>query len=196
MHPTWWSPFPAPATPTSTSNARPSIWPGDQCSHNEAEFKAPYSSGSNESVSFPSPAADTWNVLVHGYNASSGTITASWTVGGGSGSGEVDWVRETPHKYANNQTYEYTYSKAGASRVGVHFEKLNSESGYDYLSVIDENGNTVYRVSGNLISNGSGNAFGRSDGWAYVDGDSITIRLETDYSVTRYGFKTDKASYQ
>ena len=62
--------------------------------------------------------------------------------------------------------------------------------------VIDKNGNTVYRVSGNLISNGSGNAFGRTDGWAYVDGDSITIRLETDYSVTRYGFKTDKASYQ
>lgn len=171
-------------------------WPGDRGQHDEAEFKAPYSSGSNESVTFTNPGSGTWNVLVDGYSASAGTITATWQVGGGTGSGIVDWARATPHNYANRKTYSYTYTKSGANRVGVHFVRLDTEDNYDFVSIKDGSGNTIYRVSGNLISNGSGSAFGRTDGWAYVDGDSITVELVTDRSVTDWGYQTDKASFE
>lgn len=175
-------------------------WPADQGQHNEAEFKAPYVSGSSEETTFSNPAQDTWHVLIHGYSGSpSGTIVANWTTSGGGGGGDPEWhydalVEETPHNYANNKTYEFTYSNASASQVGVHFVKLYTESNYDWLYVYDENNNQVHRVSGNLISSGSGSAFGRTDGWVVVPGKSIRIRLVTDYSVTKFGYQTDWAA--
>ena len=172
-------------------------WPGDKGSHNTSTFKAPYIGGSSESVTFSNPAAGTWYVLVHGYSGNpSGTIKASWVVssGGGAKWNYDTYAKETPHNYSNNKTYTYTYSSPGAQRVGVHFNRLDTESGYDFVRIKDKFGNTKYKVSGNLISGGSGSAFGRSDGWVIVDGDSITIELKTDYSVTRYGLKLDRAA--
>jgi hypothetical protein len=169
-------------------------WPADQGAHNEAEFKSPYINGSAESVTFPAPAAATWNVLVHGYAAASGTIRATWTVGGGGSWHPVTWIRETPHNYANNQVYTATYSYPGASQVGVHFSRLDTESGYDFLRIKNGAGTVLYTVSGNLINNGVGSAFGRTGGWCYIAGDTITVELTTDYSVVRYGYRTDQAS--
>jgi hypothetical protein len=170
-------------------------WPGDQGAHNEAEFKSPYLSGSAESVTFPAPAAATWNVLVHGYAAASGTIRATWTVGGGGAIWRYEpWVRETPHNYANNRTYTFTYTNPSATQVGVHFSRLDTESGYDFVRIKNAAGTTLYTVSGNLITNGVGSAFGRTDGWCYISGNTITIELTTDVSVVRYGFRTDQAA--
>ena len=53
-------------------------WPADNGQNNSAEFKSPWVSGSDEAVSFNSPTKGTWHVLIHGYNASSGNITATW----------------------------------------------------------------------------------------------------------------------
>ncbi len=175
-------------------------WPSEQGSHNTSTFKAPYASGSSESVTFPSPAQGTWHVLVHGYQAGSGTITASWDVSGGGGGGTPQWnyvtlVEQTPHNYGNNKTYEFTYQKAGASQVAVHFTTLNTEANYDFLRVYDENNTLVYTEDGNLISGGSGSAFGRTDGWLVVSGTKIRVVLTTDGSVTRYGYLTDQAGY-
>lgn len=173
-------------------------WPGDQGQHDEAEFKAPYIGGSSESVDFTNPAQDTWNVLIHGYSGNpSGSIVANWTVD--SGGGDPEWhyenyVRQTPHNYANNSTYTFTYSSPGASNVAVHFTTLNTEANYDFLRVYDENDTLQYTVSGNLISNGSGSAFGRTDGWVVLSGSEIRVELVTDYSVTRYGYLTDMAA--
>lgn len=171
-------------------------WPGDQGQHDEAEFKAPYIGGSSESVSFTNPASDTWNVLVHGYSGNpSGSVVANWVVS----SGNPEWhyesyVRQTPHNYANNSTYTFTYESPGASSVAVHFTTLNTEANYDFLSVYDENDVLQYRVSGNLISSGSGSAFDRTDGWVVLTGSKIRVELVTDYSVTRYGYLTDQAA--
>ncbi|MFK7741520.1 MAG: S8 family serine peptidase [Planctomycetota bacterium] len=173
-------------------------WPSDQGAHNEAEFQAQYIGGSAESVSFAAPAAATWNVLVHGYSAASGTIRATWTVGSSGGGSEqwnsVSWARNTPHNYANNQTYTHTYSYPGASRVAIHFDRITTESNYDFLRIKDSSGTTLWTVSGNVVTGGSGSAFGRSDGWAIVDGSSITVELVTDYSVTQWGYRTDTAA--
>ncbi len=173
---------------------QPINWPADQGQHNQAEFKAPYIGGSNESVTFPSPAADTWHVLVHGFQAASGTIRATWTVGSSGSWNSEAWVRETPHPYANNQVYTYTYSKPGASQVAVHFERITTEANYDFVRIRNGAGQVLWTVSGNVISNGTGNAFGRTDGWAIVAGDTITVELTTDPSVTAWGLRTDWAS--
>lgn len=171
-------------------------WPADQGSHDEPEFKAPYIGGSAEVVDFTDPAADTWNVLVHGYSGNpSGTITATWTVSSGTPQWNyVGFVRQTPHNYANNSTYTFTYEYPGASSVAVHFTTLNTENNYDWLTVYDENDVQLYRVSGNLISGGAGSAFGRTDGWVVATGSKLRVVLETDYSVTRYGYLTDQAA--
>jgi len=172
-------------------------WPSEKGSHNTATFKAPYIGGSAESVTFASPAQGTWHVLVHGYNAGSGTITASWDVSGG-GTPQWNYVALTeasPHNYSNNQTYTFTYEKIGAQQVGVHFATLNTESNYDFLKVYDANNTLIYNVSGNLISGGTGSAFSRTDGWAMVTGSKIRVVLTTDGSVTRYGYLTDQAAF-
>ena len=170
-------------------------WPAEQGMHNEAEFKAPYIGGSAESVTFPAPAAATWNVLLHGYAAASGTIRATWTVGGGGTWTNETWVRETPHNYSNNQVYTYTYSKPGASQVAVHFERISTEANYDFVRIKNGAGTVLWSVSGNVITNGAGSAFGRTDGWAIVSGNTITVELTTDYSVVAWGLRTDVASF-
>jgi hypothetical protein len=174
-------------------------WPQDQGSHNEPEFQAPYKNGSAETVSLSNPVSGVWHVLVHGYAASSITLKAEWTVqsgGGGTGSWQtVSWVRETSHPYAINQTVSFTYTKSGASEVGVHFQDLNTESGYDFVIIRNGSGQEQFRVSGNLIESGVGSAFGRSDGWCRISGETITIELVTDYSVNRDGFVVDLAGY-
>ncbi len=169
-------------------------WPADQGAHNEAEFKSPYAGGSAESVTFATPAAATWNVLVHGYAAASGTIRATWTVGTGGTWRYEAWVRETPHNYANSRVYTSTYTNASATQVGVHFNRLDTESGYDFVRIKNAAGTTLYTVSGNLITNGAGSAFGRTDGWCFISGNTITVELTTDASVVRYGYRTDQAA--
>ncbi|HKX46779.1 MAG TPA: S8 family serine peptidase [Planctomycetota bacterium] len=173
----------------------PISWPAEQGMHNEAEFKAPYIGGSAESVTFPAPAAATWNVLVHGYSAASGTIRATWSVGGGGTWTNETWVRETPHNYSNNQVYTYTYTKPGASQVAVHFERITTEANYDFVRIKNGAGTVLWSVSGNVISNGAGSAFGQTNGWAIVAGNTLTVELTTDYSVTAWGLRTDVASY-
>lgn len=169
-------------------------WPAEQGPHNEAEFKAPYIGGSAESVTFPAPAAATWNALLHGYSGASGTIRATWTVGSGGSWHNVTWVSQTPHNYANNQVYTATYSLPGATQVGVHFNRIATESGYDFLRIKNGAGTVLYTVSGSPITNGVGSAFGRTDGWCYIAGSTITIELTTDYSIVGYGWLTDLAS--
>ena len=174
----------------------PINWPGDQGAHNEAEFQSQYIGGSAESVTFASPAADTWNVLVHGYSAASGTITATWSVSSNNASWNyVDWVRESRHRYRNNSVYTHTYTYPGASQVAIHFDRIDTEANYDFLRIKDGSGNVLWTVSGrNVVRNGTGSAFDRTDGWAIVSGDTITVELTTDYSVTKWGYRTDTAA--
>jgi len=99
-----------------------------------------------------------------------------------------------PHNYANNTTYTYTYTYPGATQVGVHFNRIATETNYDFLRIKNAAGTVIYSVSGSPVTNGAGSAFGRTDGWAYIPGNTITIELVTDYSVVGYGYLTDLAS--
>ena len=134
-------------------------------------------------------------MLVHGYAAASGTIRASWSVGTGTASWHtVSWAQNTPHNYQNNKVYTYTYSYPGASQVAVHFNRITTEANYDFVRIKNGSGTTLYTVHGNVITNGTGSAFGRTDGWAIIPGNTITVELTTDYSVTKWGLRTDYAS--
>lgn len=178
----------------------PINWPSDQGSHDTDTFKAPYKYGSAESVTFASPTSGTWYVLVHGYSAGSGTLTATWDEDSGGGGGDPQWYyetynEETPHNYSNRRTYTETFEHPGAQNVALHFDRLDTETNYDFVYIYDENNTQVYKVSGNLINGGTGSAFGRTDGWVIVTGSKITVKLVTDYSVTDWGFKIDNAAY-
>ncbi|GEM_PF-6213198 len=78
----------------------PIQWPNDFGPHNEAEFKAPFNYGSNESVVFAAPAAGTWHVLIHGYSASQGNIVATWDIANDNG----DSGNNTPPPGSNQLT--------------------------------------------------------------------------------------------
>ncbi len=174
----------------------PINWPADEGKHDLAEFKSPYIGGSAESVSFTNPAAGIWHVYIHGYDPANGTVTASWQIS----EDDPQWFtsalsENSPHPYGHDQVYQFNYAHAGAERVAVHFNELDTESGYDFVEVYDSGGNLVYRVSGDLIANGSGSAFSRTDGWCIVNGSSMTVRLVTDYSVNDYGYAVDGAAY-
>jgi len=109
---------------------------------------------------------------------------------GSSGSGGTGtWVEETisaetPHNYSNYYNNTKSYTKAGASKVGVYFQYLRTESGYDFVYIKDKAGNIVKTISGNS-----------DDTWVEVDGDTIQIQIVSDYSVTDWGYRVTKAKY-
>jgi hypothetical protein len=97
------------------------------------------------------------------------------------------YVVESVHNYANNFDYTWTITKAGATSIRVHFTKIDVERNYDYVYVYDYAGAQLHKLTG-LYSSG---------GWsAYSYGDTIRVRLTTDYSVTRWGFKIDQIDYE
>ncbi|MEO0190802.1 MAG: C25 family cysteine peptidase, partial [candidate division WOR-3 bacterium] len=93
---------------------------------------------------------------------------------------------ESAHNYPNsiNQTY-YVYGPQdqGSIQMRVHFAKLNTESGYDYVYVYDANGNLLNSYSGDYGTNFWSN-------WG--QGNYIRVVLTTDASVQRWGFKIDQ----
>jgi len=144
----------------------------------------------DENISYSASASGKFYVKVIGYNGvnstSAYTLSATYPTGGG---GTYQWYYETvsmdsPHDYTNNYNGSEKYSKTGAQKVGVHFSRFETESGYDFVYIKDKDGNVI------ATYDGTKDAF-----WAYVDGYSITVNLVTDYSVTDYGYHIDQVAY-
>jgi hypothetical protein len=96
------------------------------------------------------------------------------------------YTLESAHPYANNYDYTWTITKTGASTIRVHFYQYETESGYDYIYVLDKNGNQLARYGGATTTNV----------WSpWSNSDTIKVRLYTDYSVTKWGFKIDQREY-
>ena len=89
------------------------------------------------------------------------------------------------HDYENGKTYTWTINHPGALRLRVHFEKFDTEPGYDFVSVKDKNGKVVDYLDGKL-----------DPFWSFeVEGDTMEIVLKTDPYVAKYGFDIDKYQY-
>ena len=102
------------------------------------------------------------------------------------GNGDTLWVRvpasiESAHPYTNNFEHTWIITEAGARAMRVHFSRIELERGYDFIRVLDRNDRVIASytgVSADVLS-------------PQVDGDTIKIRLSTDYSVTAWGFAVD-----
>ncbi|MFS1517112.1 M4 family metallopeptidase [Bacillus sp. SCS-151] len=145
---------------------------------------------SNESITFSASGADTFYVKVIGYNGANSTspysLTASFP---GETTTEGEWFYEnasydTPHPYSNNFTDTFTYQKAGAQQVAIHFSAFETEARYDFVHITDGSGATVASYDG------AQDAF-----WVVVDGDEINATLDTDFSITAYGYTIDQVGY-
>lgn len=153
--------------------------------------KSENGSTTSENISYSSSAAGKYYVKVVGYSGAYSTSTmyalkATYPTGS---TGNYQWYYgtasvDTPHNYANNYNNTYTYTKAGAQKVSVHFSRLETEAGYDFVYIKDKAGNTIAQYDGT-----------KSAFWAQVDGDTINVNIVTDGSVTAYGYHIDQVGY-
>ena len=110
------------------------------------------------------------------------------------GGGEVIALAlESPHPYSNNLDRAFVLELAArvptcATRARVHFASIRTEAGYDYVELEGPTGR-AQSFDGN-----------RDDVWSnWVALDSarrLTVRLRTDVSVTRDGFRIDAVEYE
>jgi len=92
-------------------------------------------------------------------------------------------VLESDHNYENstNKTYTYTYEN-GWESIDVKFTSdTETESGYDYIYILDGNDNQIGKYSGTQLAGITVN----------IPGNTVKIKITSDGSVTKYGFKTE-----
>lgn len=92
---------------------------------------------------------------------------------------------ESDHSYHNYSSaiYSYEYAMDGIDGFDLVFnDNCYLESGYDYLVLLDSNGDRVQSWTGNSLA-------GRT---VSIDGTKFSLKLESDASVTNWGFKVDK----
>jgi hypothetical protein len=93
---------------------------------------------------------------------------------------------DSPHYYPNNYDNTWTITKADASKIRVFFRYLRTETNYDFVYVYDKNWNQLARYHGT-----------QDNTWSpYSNFDTIYVRLVTDYSVTKWGFRITQIDYE
>ncbi len=93
---------------------------------------------------------------------------------------------ESAHPYVNDFDYTWTVREGGASRIRLHFTRIDVERGYDFVEIRDASDRVVARYTGD-----------QSDVTTpSIEGDTAKIRLVSDYSVTRWGFAMDRYEVQ
>ncbi len=92
------------------------------------------------------------------------------------------------HPYENNFQQTWTYTQPGSpSSINVRFAGLtNVETGYDKIYVTDKDGKNV---TGSPFT---GTSLGGTT--LTIAGDTVTVRLTTDYSITKWGFEIESVS--
>jgi hypothetical protein len=95
-------------------------------------------------------------------------------------------IIESPHNYPNYYDKTWSIRHSGASYMRVHFYRLSTESGYDYILCGDRSVRTGWYYE--LYSGNYGYDF-----WSYyIPIDRYYIRLISDNIITDYGYKIDK----
>jgi subtilisin family serine protease len=89
---------------------------------------------------------------------------------------------ESRHNYRRNTDETYTITKPGFENIAVHFERLETEQGYDFVYILDAYDNIVEQFSGTY-----------ADVWSIsVPGDTIKINLVSDSLINDWGFRVDQ----
>lgn len=85
----------------------------------------------------------------------------------------------TPHPYGNNGDCTWTYTNTTGASFAFAFDRLETEAGFDFVTVKNAAGTTVARYDG--VSRGAVTS-------PCLTGASGSVQLTTDGSVTAYGF--------
>ena len=96
------------------------------------------------------------------------------------------YLLNSPHDYENNYDNTWIITKPGWQNIRVHFTKIDVEEGYDVVYIYDGNDNQIQYFTGyyeNIWSNS-------------VSGDTIKVRLVSDYSVIGWGFQIELVGNQ
>jgi len=92
---------------------------------------------------------------------------------------------ESDHPYSDDFDSTWTITKSGYSNIAVHFSSIELEKGYDFLYVLDANDNILQEFGRDAAS--------YNDVWSVsIPGDTIKVRLVTDYIITQWGFAIDQ----
>ncbi|MCO5142739.1 MAG: S8 family serine peptidase [Oligoflexia bacterium] len=90
---------------------------------------------------------------------------------------------ESAHPYDNSFTQEWTIDgPANAKYMRVIFSKVDLEDRYDFVRVVDANGEEMDAISGKAENLAS----------FYVSGNKLKLRFTTDSSQTKWGFAVSK----
>ncbi len=120
------------------------------------------------------------------------TLSAAATMSGynrGSGSNTIivnplanTILAESRHPYPNYYYKTWTISEPGASQIRVHFTRIDTQTGHDFVFIQDKYRRTVTRYDGS-----------HNDVWTpWVKGDTINVKLITDGAISDLGFVVDK----
>lgn len=94
-------------------------------------------------------------------------------------------VIESAHPYVNDTNLTWTVHVPGAKYLRLHFDKIDVESRYDFVTVETPSGQIVDQVTG--AENGYTTE--------YTQGDTLVIRLKSDMNIENWGFKMDKVQF-
>ncbi len=88
---------------------------------------------------------------------------------------------ESDHNYANNadETYSYTCKNAENGVIVTFSEDTKTEAGYDFITILDADGNELGKYSGTELA-------GRS---VYVPTATVGVHFTSDRSSVDYGFR-------
>ena len=96
----------------------------------------------------------------------------------------VTGVEITDSAYVGGMNRSWTLSCSGADSISITFDSQTAlEKNYDYLYILDGSGEEVGKYTGTQLAGQT----------ITVDGDSVTLRMTTDASVSKWGFRVTKA---
>jgi thermitase len=97
----------------------------------------------------------------------------------------LDSVVESAHPYANADKKEFVIEVKDAKFVRLRLKKYHLERGFDFLEIRDENGVLVEKITG----------MGEDYEVNHVKGSKVTIKLISDNSEARYGFRIEAVDF-
>ncbi len=93
---------------------------------------------------------------------------------------------ESGHPYNHSSEKIWNITVPGAKALSVHFSKIQLESAYDRIYLLDQNKSVMAVVTGTRPSEYS----------AIIEGDTVWLRLSTDATINDEGFIVDAIAYQ
>jgi subtilisin family serine protease len=125
------------------------------------------------------------NGMVNAYNALTNTMAppdmndpARWA--------SVDYAFSTPHPYGRKTEIVHEIEVPNANEMAIYFSKLDTERGYDKITLFNRDGAKVGEISGQADESFS----------EVIAGNYVKLVFKSDESVEKYGFDITKIAYR